>query len=154
MKRSYQLIVAGAGALIVFYFAWEWTLSPQAKVERFLARTADAAEEMDADRLLTSFSRQYSDFRGMDFDRISDLIDRSLARVDRINVTLQGVRAEVEGNKATATFDLMVVAIRCEERYLLVGRPMQGERLRVRLTKESGDWKITTVERAPSENQP
>ncbi len=152
MKRSHQLIVAGAVALIVFFFAWEWYLSPQARVERFLARTADAAEKMDADRLLESFSRQYSDFRGMDFDRISDLIDRGFARVDRLNVTLQAVGAAVQGDEATVTFDLMVVAVRGEERYLLIGRPMQPENLRVSLFKESGDWKIAKVERA--ENQP
>ncbi len=152
MKQSHQLIVAGAVALIVFFFTWEWYLSPQARVERFLARTADAAEEMDTDRLLASFSRQYSDFRGMDFDRISDLIDRGFARVDRLNVTLQAVRAEVEGDEALVTFDLMVVAIRGEERYLIIGRPMQPESLRVRLNKESGNWKIAEVERA--ENQP
>ena len=152
MKRSHQLIVAGAVALIVFFFAWEWYLSPQARVERFLARTADAAEKMDADRLLESFSRQYSDFRGMDFDRISDLIDRGFARVDRLNVTLQAVGAAVQGDEATVTFDLMVVAVRGEERYLLIGRPMQPENLRVSLVKESGDWKIAKVERA--ENQP
>jgi hypothetical protein len=154
MKRSHQLIVGGAAALLVFFFAWEWYLSPQARIERFLSRTAEAAEEMDADRLLESFSRQYSDFRGMDFDRISELIDRGFERVDRLNVTLQGVRAEETGDEATASFDLMVVAIRGEERYLLVGRPMQPESLQVGLVKESGDWKIAEVERAASEHQP
>ena len=65
--------------------------------------------------------------------------------------SLLAVRAEVEGEVATATFELMVVGIRGEERYLLVGRPMQPENLKVSLVKESGDWKIAEVERAPSE---
>jgi hypothetical protein len=154
MKRSHQLMVVGAAALLVFFLAWEWYLSPRARVERFLARTADAAEEKDADALLAAFSRQYSDFRGMDFGRISELINQGFDRVDRLNVTLQAVRAKVEGGTATATFELMVVGIRGEERYLLVGRPMQPESLKVSFVKESGDWKIAEVERAPSEQQP
>ena len=87
----------------------------------------------------------------MDFDRISELVDQGFAQVERLNITLQGVRAEVEGDEALVTLDLMVVAIRGEERYLMVGRPMQPESLRVRLTKESGDWKITEAARAESE---
>jgi hypothetical protein len=147
MKRSHQLIVAAGAVLLVSYLAWEWYLSPQARIERFLGRVVEAAEEKDANNLLSAFSREYSDFRGMDYETLTDRIERGFADVDRLNVTLEGVRAEVEGESAKASFDLMVVAVRGQERYLLVGRPMAPEKIRVDLRLESGNWKILKVEK-------
>jgi hypothetical protein len=147
MKRSHQLIVVAGAALLVSYLAWEWYLSPQARVERFLGRMAEAVEEKDTDSLLSAFSREYSDFRGMDYETLADRIERGFADVDRLNVTLEGVRAEVDGETAKASFDLMVVAVRGQQRYLLVGRPMAPEKIRVDLRKESGNWKILNVEK-------
>jgi hypothetical protein len=62
--------------------------------------------------------------------------------VDRLNVTVEDVRSEVKGEQATATFGLTVVAVRGEQRYLVVGQPMQPEKLRVELKNESGEWRI------------
>jgi hypothetical protein len=147
MKLLHKFIVGGAAALLVFYLAWEWYLSPQARIERFLGRAAEAAEEKDTDTLISAFSREYSDFRGMNYETLADLIDRGFEDVDRLNVSLESVRAEVEADEANATFDLIVVGIRGQERYLLIGRPMQPEKIRVELRKESGDWKILSVEK-------
>ncbi len=133
MKRSHQLILASAAIVLVSFFAWEWYLSPQARVERFLHGVAEAAEETDIERLVGSFSSGYSDYRGLDYDAIVELIERGFWRVDRLNVTMEGVRVEVESEPTTASFDLTVVAVRGEKRYLLVGQPMQGEKLRVEL---------------------
>ena len=151
MKRSHQLIILAPIVVLVSFLAWEWYLSPQARVEQFLDGVSEAAEEKDFERLVGSFSSAYSDFRGLDYDAIVDLIERGFERVDRLNVTIEGVRVEVESESATASFDLKVVAIRGNERYLLVGQPMQGEKLRVELEKESGDYKITKVEKTGAE---
>ena len=112
MKRSHRLIVAAGAALLVSYLAWEWYLSPQARIERFLGRVVKAAEEKDSGNLIAAFSREYSDFRGMDYETLTDLIERGFTDVDRLNVTLAGVSAEVEGESGRASFDLMVVAVR------------------------------------------
>jgi hypothetical protein len=151
MKRSHQLIILVPAVVLVSFFAWEWYLSPQAQVERFLHGVSEAAEEKDFERLVGSFSSTYSDFRGLDYAAIADLIERGFERIDRLNVTVEGVRVEFEPEPTTASFELTVVAIRGEERYLLVGQPMKGEKLRVALEKESGDYKISKVERTGSE---
>jgi hypothetical protein len=151
MKRSHRLIILVPIVVLVSFLAWEWYLSPQARVERFLQGVSEAAEEKDFETLVDSFSSSYSDFRGLDYDAIADLIEKGFERIDRLNVTIEGVRVEVESESATASFDLKVVAIRGNERYLLVGQPMQGEKLRVELEKESGDYKITKVEKTGSE---
>lgn len=151
MKRSHQLILAMAAIVLVGFFAWEWFLSPQARVERFLQGVAEAARDKDAQRLLSSFSPSYSDFRGMDYEAVAELIERGFGQVDRLNVTMEGVRVDFKASPTTASFDLTVVAVRGDKRYLVVGQPMKGEKLRVELEKESGDYKITKVEKTLSE---
>ncbi len=66
--------------------------------------------------MLSAFSREYSDFRGQNLESLADSIDQGFSKLDRLNITLEGLRAEVDGNEARATFDLIVVAIRGEER--------------------------------------
>lgn len=150
MKHSHRILIGGAAALLVGFFAWEWYLSPQARVARFIDRVAGAAEDEDTALLLSSFSPEYSDFRSLDYESLAGLIERGFERVDRLNITIEGVRVEVAGDQATAIFGLTVVAIRGEERYLLVGAPMQPEKLEVELRRESGEWKILSV----AKNQP
>jgi hypothetical protein len=142
MKPSHKILVAGAAALLVSFFAWEWYLSPQAQVERLLHRAADAAEQRDIDGLLSCFSKDYSDFRNSDYYSLAEGVEQGLQRVDRLNVTVEDVRSEVKGEQATAILGLTVVAVRGEQRYLLVGQPMQPEKLQVELKKESGEWRI------------
>ncbi len=151
MKRSHQLIILVPAVVLISFLAWEWYLSPQARVERFLQGVSEAAEEKDLEQLVGSFSSTYSDFRGLDHAAMADLIERGFERIDRLNVTVEGVRVEFEPEPTTASFELTVVAIRGDERYLLVGQPMQGEKLRVELEKESGDYKITKIERTGAE---
>ena len=151
MKRSHRLIILVPIVVLVSFLAWEWYLSPKARVERFLQGVSEAAEEKNLETLVGSFSSSYSDFRGLDHDAITDLIEKGFERIDRLNVTMKNVRVEFESELATASFELMVVAIRGDERYLLVGQPMQGEKFRVELEKESSDYKISKVERTGSE---
>jgi hypothetical protein len=59
-----------------------------------------------------------------------------------MNVTLDLVEIEVEGTDAQVTLDAVVVAIRGEQRYVVLGAPFEPERLKVRLRRESGVWRI------------
>jgi hypothetical protein len=147
MKPSHKIFVAGTAALLVSFFAWEWYLSPQARVERLLHRAADAAEQRDTDRLLSCFSKDYSDFRNSDYSSLAAAVERGFQQVDRLNVTVEDVRSEVSGDEAATTFGLTIVAVRGQERYLLVGQPMQPEKLQVELKKESGEWRILKAAR-------
>ncbi len=145
MKISHRILIASMIALVVFFFAWEWYLSPEARVKAVLERVAEAAEDKDTARLLSCFSREYSDFRNQDYDSLVECRERVFSRVDRLNITLESVRPEVRGVEATASLDLTVVAIRGQERYLVVGAPMQPEKLAVELEREEGQWKIRRI---------
>ncbi len=148
MNRRNFIALGSAAALLVAFFAWEWYLSPEARVERSLRRAAAAAEEKDTEGLLSCLSRDYSDFRNLDFDSLSEMLDRGFERIDRLNVTLEAVRAEVEGAEATASFDLTVVAIQGDQRFIVVGTLTQPQKLRVDLRREDRGWKILRVKRS------
>ncbi len=148
MNRRNFIALGSAAALLVTFFAWEWYLSPAAQVERSLQRAADAAEVKDTQRLLSCLSRDYSDFRNLDFDSLSEMLERGFERIDRLNITLRAVRAEVEGAEATASFDLKVVAIRGDQRFIVVGTLIEPQKLRVDLHREDGEWKILRVKRS------
>lgn len=147
-----RIALGSAAALLVAFFAWEWYLSPEARVDRSLRRAAAAAEEKDVEGLLSCLSRDYSDFRNLDFDSLAEMLERGFERVDRLNVTLRAVRAEVEGTEATASFDLTVVAIRGDQRFIVVGTLIQPQKLRVDLRREDGGWKIFRVARSEEQN--
>ena len=76
------------------------------------------------------------------------MLDRGFERIDRLNVTLRAVRAEVKGDEATASFDLTVVAIRGDQRFIVVGTLIEPQKLRVDLRREDGEWKILRVKRS------
>lgn len=148
MRDRGRLLLVIVSGLLLGFFAWEWYLSPEARVRRFLARAAKAAEEKDAARLRSCLSTEFSSDRGLDYASLADRVERGFTQVDRLNVTLENARVEVESDSATATFDLTVVAVRGQERYLLVGAPMQPEKLVTQLIREGGEWKILRVESA------
>jgi hypothetical protein len=153
VNRRNLIAVGGAAALLLSFLAWEWYLSPAAQVERSLQRAADAAEVKDTQRLLSCLSHDYSDFRNLDFDSLSEMLDRGFERVDRLNVTLQAVRAEVDGAEATASFDLTVVAVQGDQRFIVMGTMTQPQKLRVDLRREDGEWKILRVKRSEEQGR-
>lgn len=154
MNRRNLVAVGGAAALLLSYLAWDWYLSPHAQVERLLDRAAEAAEQKNFEELLSFLSPDYTGFRNMDYESVAEQLQEGFERVDRLNVTLRGVRPEVDGTEATATFDVTVVAIRGEQRFIILGTLTQPERLRAHLRREDGEWKIHRVELSGDENRP
>ena len=98
-------------------------------------------------------SRDYTGFRNLDYRALSERLRDGFDRVDRLNVTLEAVRAEVASDEATASFDLTVVAIRGEQRFVVLGTLTQPERLRAHLRREEGEWKILRVEQSGEEDR-
>jgi hypothetical protein len=144
--------VAGAGvALFLGYVAWEWYLSPVARVRRTLEGAAEAAEKVDADAFVSLVASGYSDFHHPDRESLEKNLRESFARVDRLNVTLSSVDVAVDEDEAVARFDVVVVAVRGEERYVVLGTPFEPEKLQGRLQREDGVWKIRAVARAGGE---
>jgi hypothetical protein len=145
--------VGAAGALLLSYVAWDWYLSPQAQVERLLRRAAGAAEERNFAELLSCLSADYTGFHNMDYETTSEQIQEGFEQVDRLNVTLRRVLPEVAGSEATVSFDATVVAIRGEQRFIVLGTVTQPERLRANLRLEEGEWKIHRVELSGDEER-
>jgi hypothetical protein len=145
--------VGTAGALLSSYLAWDWYLSPQAQVERVLKRAAGAAEEKSLEELLSCLSTDFTGFHNMDYDSTSEQVQEGFEQVDRLNVTLRRVLPEVDGGEATASFDVTVVAIRGEQRFVVLGTVTQPERLRAHLRLEEGEWKIHRVELSGDEER-
>ncbi|HXV61172.1 MAG TPA: hypothetical protein VEK15_10790 [Vicinamibacteria bacterium] len=146
MGKKGRLIVAVTFAVPLAYFAWEWYLSPQARVTRTLKAAAAAAEETDLDTFLSFVSSSYSDFVHPDRETLEDRVRSSFDEVDRFNVTLSNIKVQHSEEEATAELDVVIVAVRGEERYVVLGSPFDPERLAARLVKEDG-WKIAGVER-------
>jgi hypothetical protein len=143
LKRSTGFaIVSFAVVLLSSYFLWEWYLSPEARVRRVLESAAASADKADVEALLGHFASDYSDFMHPDRKSFEAMLRESYTRVDRLNVTLKAIEVEVDGDEARATVDAVVVAIRGEERYVVLGTPFEPESLEVELRREDGSWKI------------
>ena len=148
MRRA-SLGVAGVGvALLLGYLVWEGYLSPAARVRSALERAAAAAESADADSFVALLAPDYRDFLHPDRASLEKTLRESFARVDRLNVTLSSVDVAVDDDGAVARFDVVVVAVRGEERYVVLGTPFEPEKLEARLAREEEGWKIREVSRA------
>jgi hypothetical protein len=143
-------IVGFAAALLLGYFAWEWFLSPVARVKGTLEGAASAAEGLDFDRLLSYLADDYSDVLDADRASLESRLKEAFSRVDRLNVTLRDIDVDVAkgGGEASARFDLVVVAIRGDERTVVIGTPFEGERVEGDFTRTSAGWKIRRVDRS------
>jgi len=144
-------IVGIAAAIVVFYFSWTMFLSPEARVERTLQAVATAGEEVDAATFLSFFDTSYTDYIHADRATFVERIEEAFARVERLNVTIQAVDVSVDDADAEARFELVVVAIRDEDRMLVVGTPFQPELVRATLRRDGSTWKIVRVDRALAE---
>ena len=139
--------------LLMSFLAWDWYFSPHARVERLLQRAAEAAEEKSFDELLSYLSPDYTGFRNMDYQSAAEQLREGFDRVDRLNVTLRRVLPEVDGDEGMASFDATVVAIRGEQRFIVLGTVTQPERLRAELRREDGEWKIYRLEPSGDANR-
>ena len=140
-------IVGVAAAMVVFYFSWTMFLSPQARVERTLRAAAAAGEEVDAATFLSFFDASYTDYVHADRATFVDRIEEAFERVDRLKVTIKAMDVSVDDDSAEARFELVVVAIRGEDRMIVVGTPFQPELVRAKLRQDGSTWNIARVDR-------
>ena len=147
MDRKGYAIVAFAVLLLGSFLAWEWYLSPEAQVRRTIERAAEAAETLDLAGFLDTVSPDYSDYMNLDRSTLEERLREGFSRIDRMNITVSGVDVIPDGASASARFDLMAVAIRGEERFVLIGTPLAGEKVQAFLEKSDDGWKIQRVER-------
>ena len=151
MQAKGWLIVAVAVTLLAGFFAWEWFLSPRARIQHTLSELAEAAEATDVERFVSHLADDYHDYLHPTAEALAGRLAEGFARVDRTNVTVSAVDVAVTGEAATARFDLVVVAIRGEERYVVLGTPFEPEKVTASFVREADGWKIRSVERRLSE---
>lgn len=151
MRTKGWLIVVAAASLLLGFFAWEWVLSPRARIQRTLSAVAEAAEATDVDRFVSHLTEDYHDDLNPTREALADRLREGFARVDRTNVTVSAVDVAAKGDEATVRFDLVVVAIRGEERYVVLGTPFEPEKVTARFVKEADGWKIRSVDRRVTE---
>jgi len=139
-------IIGFAAAVLLGSVAWERYLSPEARVARALEAAASSAEAAEVETFLSFFASDYTDFMHADRAAFEAMVREGFGRLDRMNVTLDSIEVEAEGREARATFGALVVALRGEERYVVLGAPFEPERLKAHLRREPGGWKIHRVE--------
>jgi len=144
-------IVGVAAAIVVVYFSWTMFLSPEARVQGTLQAVATAGEHADAATFLSFFDQDYTDYMHADRATFVERIQDAFERVDRLNVTIQAVDVSVDDDDAEARFELVIVAIRGEDRMLVVGTPFQPELVRATLRRDGSTWKIVRVDRGRAE---
>jgi len=144
-------IVGFAAAIVGFYVSWTVYLSPEARVERTIKAAAAAAEKVDAATFLSFFDASYTDYVHADRATFDGRIADAFERVDRLNVTIQAMDVSVGDAGAVARFELVVVAIRGDDRMIVIGTPFQPELVRATLTHDSSAWKIVRVDRGVAE---
>ena len=144
-------IVGVAAAIVVFYFSWTMFLSPEARVERTFQAVATAGEEVDAATFLSFFDPSYTDYMHVDRATFAERIEEAFERVDRLKITIRAIDVSVDGDVAEARFELVIVAIRGEDRMLVLGTPFQPELIRATLQRIGSTWKIVRVDRGLAE---
>ena len=148
MGKNGWAIVAFTAALVIGFFSWEWYLSPEARVKGILNAAADAAVAADAEGFVSFLTSDYSDYRHVDRGALETSFATAFERVDRLKVTIQSAKVEVDaaGAEAIVRFDLIVVAIKGEERYIVVGTPFQPDKVVATMRREADGWKIARIE--------
>jgi hypothetical protein len=147
MGKKGWAIVVGAAALVMFYFSWTWYLSPEARVENAIEAAGAAAEQADAPTFLSYFAPNYTDYLHEDRAVFSQRVEDAFGRVDRLNVTIQAMDVSVDDDAATARFELVVVAVRGEDRIVAVGTPFQPELIEAHLARDASGWKLARIDR-------
>ena len=149
MGKTGWAIVAFTAALLIGFFSWEWYLSPEARVKATLNAASAAAAAADAAGFVSFLTLDYSDYRHVDRGALEKSFATAFERVDRLKVTIQSAKVEVDdanGAEAIVRFDLIVVAIKGEERYIVVGTPFQPDKVVATMRREADGWKIARIE--------
>lgn len=146
MGRNGWAIVAFTAVLLIGFFSWEWYLSPEARVKATLNAAAATAAAADAAGFVSFLTSDYSDYRHVDRAALEKSFAKAFERVDRLKVTIQSAKVEVDDTEATVRFDLIVVAIKGEERYIVVGTPFQPDKIVATMRREADGWKIARIE--------
>ena len=112
------------------------------------------AESLQLEEVLSSFADDYSDSFQQDKDLLASRLQEGFSRIDSLNITVSGIQASYEEERAKGEFDLVVVARRGEERLMVVGTPLQPQHLSIEIVRSGDRWQVQRVERSVQQAMP
>ena len=154
MSSTGKLIIAGALCIVVGFFVWEGYLSDEARMERFLDSMTTPAESLELARVMASFSDDYTDSFEQDKDLLANRLAEGFSRVESLNITISDIQASFDEDQASGEFALVVVARQGAERLLVVGTPLQPQRLGITLVRSDDSWQVQRIERKMPQEMP
>jgi len=146
MKK--KVIIIFILAVVVSYFvAKKWPVSEEALVRKVIASFERAAEAENLRKCVSHISKDYSGEIGFDYQSAMFLGRDIFNTYDDIFIHVKGLKIEVKGKEAKATFVATVFATRSgtQQREDLL-RERGSDRFVVTFRKEEGGWKVLSSE--------
>ena len=133
-------------------FVSTWFTSPktdQDKIRAAIEQIAEGAEQADIAMCMAPFSSQYEDKEGMEKRNIQAVLWNHFRKRGPIMVWLGDIDVVVQGNEATAQFD---VGLAEGEQGSAVPWPVSADVLTfsMEFAKEEGEWKVINHTRQPA----
>ena len=138
------VVVALLAALITSL----WPISDEDLVKEAVSEVVQGAREGDLGAILGPISDDYRDADGLTRDALRGLLFREFRARGPIGVHRGPISATVEGAKATATFDAVVVEGVAGS---VLPTDADAWSITVALRNTDGDWQITSHTRRPLE---
>lgn len=138
------LVVALLGALVFSL----WPVSDEDRVKEAVSEVVTGAREADLGAILGPISDDYVDGDGLTKDMLRGYLFREFRSRGPIGVHRGPISATVEGGKATATFDAVVVEGVAGS---VIPTDADAWSVTVSLRNIGGDWLITGHTRRPLE---
>ncbi len=114
------------------------------RITKVITSTQKAAENKEIKKVLSSLSKTYRDPQGNDYQGIKDLLLFYFFRHQKISVLLSDLDINIQTARATAGFQAVLSGRNASSGGILP-EALGAYRFEVTLTKEAGEWKITSA---------
>lgn len=131
--------------IVVVFLAWYFWDSPERAIRALLNDGEAAVEAEDLTRTMSHVSRQYLDENGLNYLAVRRVVGLAFNRFTGLDVRLHDVRIDVQGDRAVARGQLLVVVVEQGENASLIGEPGAPEFVTINLAKERLAWKVISV---------
>jgi len=129
---------------VLIYFLWP---TDESRIKKLAGECIRAAEKEDLDTLMSKISFTYQDDYGLSYILLKKLIEDGFRRFSEIDAEHENLKVNVMDEKATATFDIRVIASHGQERGYFMGDIKEPAHITLHLEKGPlGKWLIVKAE--------
>ncbi len=129
---------------VLIYFLWP---TDESRIKKLVGECAKAVEKEDIDALMSKISFTYQDDYGLSYILLKKLIEDGFRRFSEIDAEHENLKVDVMDEKATATFDIRVIASHGQERGYFMGDIKEPVHITLYLEKGPlGKWLIVKAE--------